>query len=432
MIDAPARLAGGSERVFERTTLPNGLRIVTSEMPQTRSATVSVYVGAGSRYEADAEAGLSHFLEHMLFKGASRRPTAQEIAEAIEGVGGLHNAATDRELTVYYAKTPDWAAAETIDILADMVTAPELDPIELEKERLVILEELAGVEDNPGELAAILADETLWPDQPLGRNIGGTVETARALPLAAVERYFRAQYAPSNMVLSVAGNVTHGAVVEAAARWLGDAPAGEPEPWHPLEPRGERPRVGVRTKATEQAHLCLTWPALPLGHPDQYAAGLLSALLGEGMSSRLFLELREERALVYDVHSYLAEYRDAGAFTVYAGCDPANARLTLEVAHAEIERFLDDVTDEELEKGKRMVAGRIQLRMEDTRAVAAWIGGQELVLEEVLTVDEVAAMIEAVTLDDLRRVGRGLLRPGTATIAAVGPFEDGAAFAGVV
>ena len=418
--------------MFERTTLPNGLRVITSEMPQTRSATISVYAGAGSRYEEDAEAGLSHFLEHMLFKGASRRPTAREIAEAIESVGGLHNAATDRELTVYYAKTPDWAALETIDILADMVTAPALDPAELEKERMVILEELAGVEDSPGELAAILADETLWPDQPLGRNIGGTAETAKALSLAAVEGYFRSQYVPANLTLAAAGAVTHGAVVEAAARWLGAAPAGEPRSWRPAAPRGERPRVAVRTKATEQAHLCLTWPALPLGHPDQYAAGLLSALLGEGMSSRLFLELREERALVYDVHSYLSEYRDAGAFTVYAACDPANARLTIELARAEIERFLREADGEELEKGKRMAAGRIQLRMEDTRAVAAWIGGQALLLDEVLTVEEAVARIEAVTLDDLRRVGGELLRAEAATIAAVGPFGDDAAFAALL
>ncbi|HCV00495.1 MAG: peptidase M16 [Acidobacteria bacterium] len=418
--------------MFERTVLPNGLRVITSEMPQTRSATVSVYVGAGSRYEQDDEAGLSHFLEHMLFKGASRRPTAQEISEAIESVGGLHNAATDRELTVYYAKTPDWAALETIDILSDMVTAPEMDPAELEKERMVILEELAGVEDSPGELAGILADETLWPDQPLGRNIGGTTETARKLPLSAVEHYFRAQYVPSNIVLSVAGNITHETVVEAAFRWLGHSPQGDPRPWHPIEPRGQRPRVGIRTKASEQAHLCLTYPALPLGHPDQYAASLLSALLGEGMSSRLFLELREKRALVYDVHSYLSEYHDAGALTIYAGCDPSNARVTLEVVREEIDHFLIDVTDEELEKGKRMAAGRMQLRMEDTRAVAAWIGGQELVLEEVLTVDEVVTMIEEVTLDDLRRVGGTLLQTQEATIAAVGPFEDDSTFVGII
>ncbi len=432
MTDARASQRQESGPAFTRTVLPNGLRIVTSEMPQTRSATMSVYVGAGSRYETDAEAGLSHFLEHMLFKGASRHPSAQAIAEAIESVGGMHNAATDRELTVYYAKTPDWAALEAIDILADMVSAPEMDADELEKERAVILEELAGVEDSPGELATILADETLWPDQPLGRNIGGAAETARTLPLAAVERYFRAQYVPSNMVLAVAGNIAHEAVAAAAERWLGGLPAAEPHAWHPVLPRGQQGRVAVRTKATEQAHLCLSYPALPLGHPDQYAAGLLSALLGEGMSSRLFLELREERALVYDVHSYVSEYRDAGAFTVYAGCDPANARVTLEAARTGIERFLRDVTAEELTRGKRMAAGRIQLRMEDTRAVSAWLGGQELVLDEILTVDEVVALIEAVTLDDLRRVGGELLRGEHATIAAVGPFEDTAPFAGIV
>ncbi len=418
--------------MFKRAVLPNGLRVVTSEMPQTRSATVSVYVGAGSRYEEDAEAGLSHFLEHMLFKGASRRPTAQEISEAIESVGGVHNAATDRELTVYYAKVPDWAAAETIDILSDMVSAPEMDPGELEKERNVILEELASVEDSPGELAAILTDETLWPDQPLGRNIGGTPESARDLPLSAVTRYFRSQYVPSNMVLSVAGNVEHEAVVEAATRWLGPLPEASPAPWHAAVPRDQQPRVAVRTKATEQAHVCLSFPALPLAHPDQYAVSLVSVLLGEGMSSRLFLELREERALVYDVHSYVSEYRDAGAFTVYAGCDPENARITLELVTRELERFLSDLTDAELGKGKRMVAGRIQLRMEDTRAVSGWLGGQELVLDEVLTVDEVVKLIEAVTLDDVRRVGRSILRPELATIAAVGPFEDDATFAGIV
>ncbi|MCA9824933.1 MAG: insulinase family protein, partial [Dehalococcoidia bacterium] len=164
------------------TTLSNGLRVAVDEMPHTRSATVSIYVGAGSRYERDEEAGLSHFLEHMLFKGASRRPTAREISEAIESVGGIHNAATDRELTVYYAKVPHTAALETIDILADMVRDPVMDATELEKERHVILEELASVEDSPGELAGILIDETMWPQQPLGRNVGGTPESVSALP----------------------------------------------------------------------------------------------------------------------------------------------------------------------------------------------------------------------------------------------------------
>ncbi len=418
--------------MYKKHTLSNGLRIVTAELPHTRSATVSIYVGAGSRYERDEDAGMSHFLEHMLFKGASRRPTAKEISEAIESVGGMHNAATDREATVYYAKVPDSAAAETIDILADMVRDPVMDPTELEKERYVILEELAGVEDSPAEMAGILVDQVLWPNQPLGRNVGGTPESVKALPLATINQYFRAQYVPENMVLVVAGNVRHEDVVAAAERWLGDMPPGTPGDWYPHVHRNGHPRIAVKEKPTEQAHLCIAYPSVSLDHPDRYAVDLLSTILGEGMSSRLFLELREERALVYDVHSYPSEFRDTGSFTIYAGCDPENARVTTELTLHEIEKLLRDLPDTELEKGKQMARGRIQLRMEDTRSVAGWLGAQELLLGKVLTVDEVIERIDAVTRDDVLRVGADLLRPDRAVLAAVGPFEDDAVFEGLI
>ncbi|HEX6031176.1 MAG TPA: pitrilysin family protein [Tepidiformaceae bacterium] len=418
--------------MHKKTRLPNGLRVITAELPHTRSATISIYVGAGSRYERDEEAGLSHFLEHMLFKGASRRPTAREIAESIESIGGLHNAATDREVTVYYAKVPYLAALETVDILSDMVRAPVMDPSELEKERHVILEELAAVEDSPGELAGILIDETLWPHQPLGRNVGGTPESVQSLPLEAVCRYMQAQYVPSNTVLVVAGNITHDAIVEAAEKWLGDMPDGAAGPWFPVEARNGANRIAIREKATEQAHICLAYPSVPLNHPDRYAVDLLSTVLGEGMSSRLFLELREERALVYDVHSYPSEFRDAGSLTIYAGCDPENARVTVEVALEETAKLLRDMPDEELEKGKQMARGRIQLRMEDTRSVAGWLGSQELLLGEILGVDEVVERLDAVTRDDILRVGNALLKPEMATLAAVGPFEGTATFDGLI
>jgi len=418
--------------MYKRSTLPNGFRIVTGEMPHTRSATVSIYVGAGSRYELDHEAGLSHFLEHMLFKGASRRPTAREISEAIESFGGMHNAATDREVTVYYAKVPHTETAATIDILADMVRDPIMDGAELEKERHVILEELATIEDSPGEMAGILIDETLWPNQPLGRNVGGTEESVQALPLAAVNRYLKAQYVPSNMVLVVAGNVEHERVVEEATRWLGDMPAVAPGAWYPVQERNGSPRVNVHNKATEQAHICIAYPSVALDHPDRYAVDLVSTVLGEGMSSRLFLELREERALVYDVHSYPSEFRDAGSFTIYAGCDPENARVTVESALAEVEKLLTCLPAEELEKGKSMARGRIQLRMEDTRSVAGWLGSQELLLGEILTVDEVVEQITKVTMDDVMRVAKTVLDPARATLAAVGPFENDSTFAGLI
>ncbi|HXU24328.1 MAG TPA: pitrilysin family protein [Tepidiformaceae bacterium] len=418
--------------MYKRTVLPNGLRVVTGEMPHTRSTTVSIYVGAGSRYELDHEAGLSHFLEHMLFKGASRRPTAREISEAIETFGGMHNAATDREVTVYYAKVPDEAALQTVDILADMVRDPIMDSAELEKERSVILEELATIEDSPGELAGILIDETLWPDQPLGRNVGGTPESVSALPLSAVNAYLKAQYVPSNMVLIAAGNLQHDRIVAEAERWLGDMPAKVPGAWHPLQAKPGARRLAIREKATEQAHLCIAYPSVALDHPDRYAVDLLSTILGEGMSSRLFLELREERALVYDVHSYPSEFRDAGSFTIYAGCDPDSARVTVEAALEEVARMLKCIPDSELAKGKSMARGRIQLRMEDTRSVAGWLGGQELLLGEILTVDESVQRIDAVTMDDVIRVGRDLLRPENATLAAVGPFADEAIFTGLI
>ena len=414
------------------TRLENGLRIVTAHLPHTRSATVSIYVGAGSRYETDEEAGLSHFLEHMLFKGASRRTTAREISEAIESVGGVHNAATDRELTVYYAKVPHEAALTTVDILADMVRAPVMDAVELEKERHVILEELASVEDSPGELAGILIDETLWPNQPLGRNVGGTPESVTALPLASVNAYLRAQYVPSNMVLSVAGNIDEEAVIAAASRWLGDMPARPPGDWYPFVPDGAQPRLAIREKATEQAHVCIAYPAVSLDHPDRFAVDLVSTILGEGMSSRLFLDLREERALVYDVHSYPSEYRDTGALTIYAGCDPENARTTVEAALEQVAALAPELPADEIAKAKQMARGRIQLRMEDTRSVAGWQGSQELLLAEVLTVDEVVERIDAVTPDDMHRVIREHLQPQKAVLAAVGPFEDDATFAGLI
>jgi predicted Zn-dependent peptidase len=209
-------------------------------------------------------------------------------------------------------------------------------------------------------------------------------------------------------------------------------PAAAPGAWHPLRETNGHRHLAVHEKATEQTHVCLAYPTVSLRHPDRYAVDLLSTLLGEGMSSRLFLELREERALVYDVHTYPSEFRDAGSLTVYAGCDPDQARTTVEVTLEEVEKLLRDLPDREIEKGKSMARGRIQLRMEDTRAVAGWIGSQELLLDEILTVDEVVARIEAVTRDDLVRVGRQYLRPERAALAIVGPYPDDSVFAGLV
>lgn len=417
---------------YQRTVLPNGVRILTSAMPTARSVSVSVYIGAGSRYERDEEAGLSHFLEHLLFKGTAKRPSAKEVAEAIDGVGGVMNGGTDRELTVYYAKVARPHMDLALDVLVDLVRHPLLDPAEFEKERQVVLEELAMVADSPQQLTDLLLDSLLWPNQALGRDVAGTPDSVSGLTGEMAVEYMGRQYVAANAVVAVAGDVEHGEVVDALQASLVDWEGGSPSAWFPVSD-GSSCRCGLRYKATEQAHMNIAVPGLYLNHPDRYALSFLSIILGEGMSSRLFLELRERRGLVYDVHSYISQFLDAGAFTVYAGADPQKAVETLDVVMAEIARLRDDgATAEELTKVRELSKGRLLLRMEDTRAVSGWLGGQELLLGEVRDVEKAVAEMEAVTLQDLSRVAGELLRDERFHLAVVGPFRSDKRFASLL
>jgi predicted Zn-dependent peptidase len=398
-------------------------------MPTTRSAAVSLYVGAGSRYETDAEAGLSHFLEHMLFKGTEKRPSAREIAETIDGVGGVLNAGTDRELTVYYAKVARPHLDIALDVVVDLVRRPLMDAKEFEKERQVVLEELAMVADSPQQLSDLLLDSTMWPEQPLGRDVAGTPESVQALTREMAVDYMARQYVANNTVIAVAGDVDHQRIVDALWAELGDWAGGAPGAWSPAV-NGHARRCGLRYKATEQAHISVAVPGLPLSHPDRYPLSFISVILGEGMSSRLFEELREKRGLVYDVHSYTSHFLDAGAFTVYAGVDPAKAVETIQAIIGEVVKMRDDgPTTEELTKARELSKGRLLLRMEDTRAVSAWLGGQEMLLDRVRDVDEVVAEMEAVTLEDLQRVAREVLAPERLHLAIVGPYRSDRRFA---
>src|SRR5207244_724287 len=282
--------------MFDKTVLDNGLRIVSSSLPHTRSVSINIFIGAGSRYESDEIAGVSHFLEHMLFKGTQRRPTAREISEEIEGIGGVMNAGTDKELTVYWAKVGDHRFAATLDILADSLLNSLLDAQELEKERQVILEELAMTEDSPADMVNILIDEVVWPHQLMGRDTFGT--------------------------------------------------------WYPAEIPDNTPRLRLRSKKTEQAHFCLATPGLSAAHPDRYVLDVLNAVLGEGMSSRLFLEIREKLSLCYDVHSYVNHYLDTGSTVVNAGVDPSKLDEALRATIEELLKMGDRVPEKELTKAK--------------------------------------------------------------------------------
>lgn len=412
--------------MFQKTVLPNGLRVIDAELPHTRSVSVCIFLGAGSRYEQDSIAGVSHFLEHMLFKGTERRPTAREIAEEIEGVGGIMNAATDKELTVYWAKVGDQHFDRTLDLLTDSLCNSLLEPGELEKERAVILDELAMTEDNPSDLVNLLIDEVVWPDQPLGRDAGGTPESVRGIQRSDVVRYMDELYAPQNTVISIAGNVHHFHVVEAVTERLGRWTPRPIGTWFPAVGANGAARLRLRQKKTEQAHFCLAGPGLSSNHPDRYALDLLNAILGEGMSSRLFLDLRENRGLCYDVHSYTNHFLDAGSLVVNASVEPRKLGDAIAAAVEQLASLAQPVPDRELRKAKELIKGRLQLRMEDTRAVSSWAGTQELLLREILKVDDVLDIIDRLTVDDLARVGQLVANPATLRLAVVGPVRSAA------
>jgi len=410
--------------VLERTTLSNGLRILSETMPHTRSVSISVYVGAGSRYETRDHAGLSHFVEHMLFKGSSRRPTAQAISEAVDGVGGIINGGTDRELTVYYVKVARPHFELAADILLDMLRRPLFDAEEMEKERGVILEELRSVADSPAQQVEVLLDEISFPDQPLGWDVAGFESTVVGMSRDEALGYLRRQYVPNNIVVSVAGNITHAEVVGLVARELQDWSSGEPASWFPAQDGQQQVSVALKSKRTEQAHISLALRAYSSRHPDRYAIDLLSILVGEGMSSRLFLELREKRSLCYDVHSYTSKYLDTGTFNVYAGVDTKKAVDAVEAILEQLALTRDGFSDAELVKARELTRGRMLLRMEDTRNVSGWNGLQELLYSEVRTVEDVLADIEKVAADDLKRVANQVMQGRGLNLAIVGPYRS--------
>ena len=410
---------------FHKTTLPNGLRVLVAPMPHTYSVSISIYIGAGSRYETPRQAGLAHFIEHLCFKGTVRRPTAREVSLVIDSVGGTINAATDRELTVFYCKVAKPHFALALDVLADLIRRPLFAPDELEKERKVVLEELAMVADSPAQQVDLLLDETIWPGQPLGRDVAGSEETVLGLTRDMSLEYLHRQYVPNNIVVSIAGAVTPEQAVELVGGTLGEWERGVPGGWFPAVNGQHEARTALKHKSTEQAHLSLAVRGLPLQHPERYPLNLLNVVLGDGMSSRLTQELRERRGLCYDVHSYASFFQDAGAFTCYAGVDPANASEALTALLAELARLRDeDVPEEELARARELTKGRLLLRMEDTRAVSDWMGAQELLSGRVRTVEQTVALIDAVTPQDLRRVAQMLLRSDQLNLAVVGPYRS--------
>jgi predicted Zn-dependent peptidase len=398
-----------------------GLRVISEFIPGVRSAAVGAWIGVGSRFETPAQAGVSHFLEHMLFKGTPDL-SPEEIAQAFDGLGGEVNAATGRDYTVLYARVLDELVDRALPLLTDMLQHPAMT--DLEQEREVVLEEIAMYEDDPQDQIHDMASDAVFPDQPLGRPVIGTAQVVGALTHEAVRGYHHQHYAAPNIVLAAAGNVDHDHLVALAERLLGDLPSehvpGVVEPARPGEPR-----LLVKEKATEQFHLCLAAPGLSRNDPRRHAQGVLDTVLGGSMSSRLFQEVREKRGLAYSVGSFAVGYAETGQVGVYLGTREENLSTACAIIRNELVRLAEEpLPAAELARAKDHLRGRLVLSMESSGTRMNRIGRTLLTGGEMLTIDEVIERIAAVTAADIQDLAGEFWQPGRMSVAAIGPRAD--------
>lgn len=409
--------------MYQKTTLDNGLRLITAPMPHTRSVAIGFFIGTGSRYETETQAGSSHFIEHLCFRGTSKRPTAREISTAIEGVGGIINAGTDKELTIYWCKVAQPHFALALDVLVDMLLNSRFDPADIEKERQVIIEEIRMSNDSPSQRVAMLIDELLWPEHPLGRDIAGSKESVAAISRDMLLGSLAGQYQPSNTVVTVAGDIQHQEIVTTVNQILGKWTNQQPRPGYSTYKEQPAPRLRVETRELEQVQLCLALPGLPLLHPKRFSLDLLNVILGEGMSSRLFTQIRDKLGLAYSINSYVDHFLDTGSIIISAGVETKNLPVAIRAILEELSQLRETIPESELAKAKEFAKGRILLRMEDSRSVAGWMGGQEILTERILSVDEVVSLIDAINTEELQRIAQELLVGAQLRLAVVGPVQ---------
>jgi predicted Zn-dependent peptidase len=409
---------------YKQTTLKNGVRLVTTYMPAMRSASIAFFFATGSRYEKDDVVGISHFIEHMLFKGSRRYPSARLISEAIEGVGGNFNGCTGKEMTSYTARVPSEYVSVVMNVLADMVRYPLFDPAEVEKERAVIVEELSATQDDPQEWVSLLIDETMWPSLPLGRDDAGSIDSVMQLQRQQMLDYLNTYYRPNSLVISIAGNIDHQQIIQLTEELFQDWETGPVQSWAESFPLRDVASVRMIKKDTEQANICLATLGISYVSADYYPFLLINSLLGDGMSSRLFQSIREEQGLAYDIGTYLNSYYETGSLVVSAGVDPSHTKEAISAIVTELARLCDEpVPTDELERIKAYVRGGILLGLEGTQQVASWLGSQECLYNRIRDVDEVIANVNAVSTQDIQRVAQVCFAPEWRRLAIIGP-ED--------
>lgn len=406
-------------------TLSNGLTLITVDLPHLDSVTSLVAVGAGSRYETKNINGISHFLEHMFFKGSAKYPSAEQIATLVDGIGAINNAATDKEITIYWIKSSSKHIELSTDILSSMIKESLFIDNEIEKEKGVIVEELRMLRDIPARIIWDLYETLQFGDQPLGWDLGGDEKTINSLKRDNFIKYLDSLYSPKNMALVYAGKLPKN-VETLAAKYFLDLPKRSQfnhTDYKKIKQKGAR--VNIFYKDTDQANLILGVEGYDRNHPKRYAATILSVILGEGMSSRLFLEIREKRGLAYHVACVLNPYKDTGSFAVYAGLKLEKIEEGLKVIVSELERVTEElVTDEELKKGKEMIRGRLALSCESTNFLAQYFGTKFVLDREIETFDQYLKKIEAVTRQDLQNVAKELFQREKFNLQVIAPFKD--------
>ncbi len=414
----------GDDQLYERYVLDNGLRIIISPVDYIKSVSIAFFIRAGGCYENENESGISHFIEHVCFKGTYSRKTSREICEPIEARGGIINGGTDKELTVYWCRVSSNYFAVALEILIDILINSVFDESEIEKEKNVIIEEINMTFDNPQHRVENMIYKLMWPNEPLGRDVLGQKLTVQSFNRDKMFNYYKLHYMPNNKDVSICENVYSKDAIELIAKQTENWNSGIKISRYENNCVQDKMQIMVENRDIEQVQFCIGFHGLSLTHNDRFAVDIISAILGDGMSSRLFTEVREKYGLVYEIGSSADHFLDTGSFIVHAALDPENINVALPIILEQIYRVKKDVTVDELDRAKEMIKGRMVLALESPYSISSWLGTQEILLNKIMSIEDMMCMIDSVSLDDIKRVGEYLIDKKKLNIALVGPIES--------
>ena len=411
--------------IYKVIKLENGLRIVVEEIPYMKSVAIVFGIKAGSRYEAKKHQGISHLIEHMLFKGTKKRKNTLEISQVIEGIGGEINASTSKETTHLYVKVPQEHFKTAFDVLADIIADSLIREEDLCKEKNVIIEEIKKYQDIPEELVEILLDKIMWKNHPLGRSVLGDEKSVANIQREDLLSYINRFYHPNNLVISVAGNIKIAEAVLHIEKYFKRTGKGEIERYLPVKDNQKNAQVGIKFKKSNQSHLSFGFPGISRLNTDKYSLDLLNIILGSGLSSRLFQEIRVKKSLAYDIHSFIQYFNDTSAFNIYAGIDSGKLKETIQTILEELNKIKDNnLKEDELGKAKEMYKGALSLSLESTLSRAFWLGDRILLYGMPSTFDEIKRKIEEVKVEDVQRMAQNIFAENKINLSIVGPFKE--------